>query len=420
MATRPQREPAQLVAASTVHLARELHRATSVQGLLDTPVLIPNVEDHAVLPDLDRVIIDYLPSLTAVCSQPHDRLTVEQVLVRAPLARRVPVAGLMRLASHSEDWATVEFNRVIPQRLQARRYVDDYDFYENQVAAQLVDRLHRYLSGRLHDLSTLERHIMDLSKYEYALQGPQSHWKRQKLATLLTEATGTQGQAAPIKDALRQLKELHAQVNLLRGSPLYQHVNRRTTIPFRLPRTNLLTRDRRYHRTALLWEAWALCEANDTMTRQEYRHHFPPAYVAYVTAIVLRAYRILGLVPADSTAQLREPWDSTIELVSANVRLFMQVKDSGVIEMRSGDRAVVRVVPLDVDLTAERSPVKAREALASVFHDCEAVVTPTVIVYPGQRELRATLPADLQRLLHTTGPLPPDSGPQRHFSGSYR
>jgi len=77
------------------------------------------------------------------------------VLVRAAQARRVPVVGLARLASHSEDWAGVRFGEIVPGKLLAQRYDEDYDFYENQVAVQLVDGLGRYIAQRVDKLEKL-------------------------------------------------------------------------------------------------------------------------------------------------------------------------------------------------------------------------------------------------------------------------
>jgi hypothetical protein len=398
-------EPQPLVAAAVVHVARGLREAPSARRLLTRPVLVPGIADYTVLTDLDEAIAQYLPALASVCGQPHDRLGVEHVLVRAPLARRIPVAGLIRLASHSEDWAAVEFNRVIPHRLLARRYIEDFDFYENQIAGQLVDRLRRYLARRIRNLGELNRHLARLKDYEQALQHPQSHWKRERLATLLAEATEESlDQVAPVMEALTRIQDLYNRINLLRGSPLYRRINRQATIPPRLPRTNLLSSDRHYHDTALLWEAWALREGDESTTRRQDRRDFPTAYVTYVVTIILRACAILGLAPAE---RAKPPWDGTpVELTrSDDVPLRLRMKKDGTIELWS-DQPVVRIVAQAENLTADESSSQVRKAIADLFQAYGSAGTPTIVVYPGLPSEREKLPKKLKRMVHWSGPRP--------------
>jgi uncharacterized protein DUF2357 len=402
--------PEPLVAAAVVEVARELGRAASPQELLATPVLVPDIASHAVLTGLDHAIIEDLHALAAVCRQPHDRLGVEHVLLGAPQVRRVPVAGLVRLASHSEEWAAVEFNRVIPERLLAQRYVENYDFFENQIAAQLVDRLRRYLAGRIRDLTSLRTHLADLTEYQKVLQARQSHWKLQRLATLLAEAADdSQRQSEPVKAALNRLTELYTSVNLLRGSPLYYRANRRALIPFRLPRTNLLTRDRRYHRTATLWEAWALRETREIATLEHNQREFPKAYSAYVAAIALRACSILGLAPVNTGMPLTD--EAPLDLGTEDgARLRLHVTEGTNTELSSGGVPLARIVALAEDLTADPSAARVEEALTRTFLMCRATETPTVVAYPGRPAGRADLPPKLRRLTHWIGPFPAGTG----------
>jgi Domain of unknown function (DUF2357) len=355
--------PSPVVASAVVQIARDLMRAASAEELLTTPVLVPDIGKHTTLTTLDRAIAKDLRALAAVCHQPHDRLGTEHVLLRADQARRVSPVGLARLASHSEDWAGVEFDRVVPKRLLAQRHIDDYDFYENQVAVQLVDRLRRYLGRRIRDLGKLEHHLASLNRYQKALQAPQSHWKRERLATLIGEAAATsQTQPAQVEAVLEQLGKLRTAVNLLRESPLYRRADRRAAIPFRLPRTNLLSRDRRYHRTALLWEAWAAREADESAALAENLIEFPGAYASYVAAITLRAGGVLGLQPTGASAPLSGT--GLIELGSPNgLRLHVRAGPHPEIEVSAEDKPVMHVVAIPDNITASPSSAQVGEAL---------------------------------------------------------
>ncbi|THV24499.1 DUF2357 domain-containing protein [Glycomyces paridis] len=409
-------EPSAVVMASIVYLYRQITGADDVHSILDTPLLVPDVAHHARLTPLDADIVEFLPALTGVCRQPHDRLGVEHVLVRAPQARRVPVAGLTRLASHSEDWAGVEFDRVIPERLLSVRYTDDYDFYENQVAAQLVDRLRRYLGGRIGDLRLLLRHLGDLSRYGAALEGKQSYWKRRRLSNLLAEAVeAAKDQVGPVAETLKRLEDLNEDVNLLRSSPVYNRANRRAPIPYRLPRTNLLMGNYRYHRIALLWEAWALRDADQSVLLKEQHRDFEPAFNTYALAMVLRAFGVLGFEvvngPLDEIGE-------RIGLVDGHGTQYgLRMTADEHVEVLLGEETIAAVVPFSSDITAGPSSDHVQESVDALLRKHGAAAVSTVIVYPGDRSERAPLPRRLQDQVHWTGRFSAFSGTPRQLFG---
>ncbi len=404
-------EPGPLVTASVIHVARQLECTGSVREYLDTPVLVPDIADQAASTELEEAIERHLPALTAICGRPHDRLTVEHVLMRAAQARRVPVAGLARLASRSEDWAGVRFGEIVPGKLLAQRYDEDYDFYENQVAVQLVDGLRRYIAQRVDKLEKLERHLADLKRYQEALEdGRLSHWTQRRLANLLAEAAHeSERQSVPVADALGWLTRLRVRVNLLRGSPLYSKANRRVAIPSRLRRTNLLTRDRRYHDTARLWEAWALRESRESDILREHRREFPAAYTAYVTAIVLRACQILGLTPIDPSQPMTG--GAPVELGTTDgIRLRLLAACEGIVELSAVDVPVVRVVALPNDLTVGGSATETDESVTALFRRLGGTSVPTIVAHPSDASARDAMPDDLVRRMHWTGRFPSGTG----------
>jgi hypothetical protein len=412
--------PDAMIIGSVVHVARELNRASDIGDYLSTPLLVSDIAGYMASTALDDAMTRYLGALTAVCTRPHDRLAVEHVLIRADHARRVPAAGLARLASHSEEWAGVQFGEVIPEKLMAQQYAEDFDFYENQIAAQLVDHLRRYLAQRIGDLSRLRRHLADLDHYERALRdGRQSHWAQSRLANLLAEAAdAAERQPSSVANVLKQLSDWQATVNLLRGTPVYRVANRRASIPLRLRRTNLLTRDRRYYETALLWEAWALRRLAESDTLQDQQRDFPDAYCSYMLAITIRACTILGFTPVG--AAVPAPGALPIEIrASDGVRLRLECSvnhDGGLIEFSADEAPVVQIVVLREDLTGDASLTETRKAVTTVSRHVGKTV-PTIITYPGDAAAREGLPPDLRRLAHWAGPIPPGTGTSRSLLG---
>jgi hypothetical protein len=382
-ANRSEAEPDPYIMAAVVSLVRRLdaHDADT----LGVPIVTPMSDRISDLNERDRAIEEELDALTAVCLRPIDRLGTEHVLVRAAEARRVPVEGLVRLASRTEDWlGRDDSGGILPARLLTVRFEEDFDYFENRMAAQLVDRLRRYLARRLRDLDTLERHVEGLDRYARALHDTtQSHWKRRRLSVLLGEAAedGTV-HAAAIKAAADRLRPLLCGLDRLRGTRLYRQANRRASIPFRLPRTNLLTRDLRYRRTAALWEAWALGETGAADEHRDDRENFSAAYRTFVAAAAARALDVLGLEPL---------WPEQTITVNGPA-----------IEVGSAGRTIARIISAPADLTA----VPAAEAHSEVTDD-----VPTVIAYPGLRTDRERLPPAQRAHAHWTGPRASGSRP---------
>lgn len=410
-------EPPPLVVAGVVHLFESMANADFVDGTLRTRLLVPDIAEHARLSDLDKTIIRHLPELTRVCWRPHDRLGVEHVLVRASQARRVPVEGLQRLASHSEEWAGVEFGRIVPEHLLTVRYVDDFDFYENRIAAQLVDRLRRYLGERISDLRVLTRHLSDLDRYGAALEGAQSYRKRERLAYLLAEAAEGDGRKnGQVAETLARLTKLAAEVNRLRNSPVYRRANRRSRIPYRLPRTNLLLSDHKYQRTALLWEAWALRDAKRSEDVKRQLHDFRPAYGAYVLAVVLRAFEVLGFKAVNAApGGLGGPVD--VEDGHGTRIQLRHDEDERIVAWYDG-AAIAALIPHCGDLTADPSPAKVQQALQELARETRSDSVSTVVAYPGDHSERLALPKQLRQRVHWTGRFATEDGAPRRLTGT--
>lgn len=405
--------PGELVMASVVRIGRLLEQAADVDDYLNTPIVVPAIREETGRTALDDALDRHLRALTSVCAKPHDRLDTERLLVRAEQARRVPVAGLIRLAEHSEDWAELRSGNVHPARLLAQRNVEDFDFYENRLAVQLIDHLRQYVSRRINTLEKLKRHIADLQRYEGALHERHlSHWTRARLANVLAGAASrAAAQAEPIEDELRWMLKTRERVNAHRGYALYRLAKRQVPVPLELRRTNLLSGDRHYHDVALLWKAWAQRWTRESQALRTHEHEFAHAYAAYTRAITLRACRDLGLAPMDPRASLCD--GATIDIGdSSGIRLTLHSPHEGTIELLADDQPVTRIIAVPDDLTRGGSVADAEVAAAALVSQFEDARVPTIVAYPGETVDRHVLPAVLQQFLHWAGPFPSATAPR--------
>lgn len=384
--------PEPMIVAAVVDIVDRNRQATG-QELLNINMFVPDASIRANPTELDLAIAEYLPSLSDVCLRPHDRLDHLTELTRVELARRVPPAGLTRLASHSEDIAGIERGILHPARLLSTRYTDDIDFYENQVAAQLVDRLDRYLGGRIAGLRVLERGLANLDEYNEALSRRQSWRKLGRTAGLVAAVMADhQASTAAIRASITELSRLRTRLRLLWGSPALRRANRSARLPLRLMRTNLFVQERRYRKVGMLWEAWALHESDVVTEEQRARTRFRASYRTYVAILTVRALNVLGY-EVERADGFPAP-NSTAFMRRGEEALTCAVDTTGVLTISVGGNAVSRVVPIEHDLGAPASH-RIREQWLGQLDGCGSVV-----VYPGSRDRRAALPAPTRSRLH--------------------
>ncbi|NBE85412.1 DUF2357 domain-containing protein [Micromonospora rubida] len=388
-----------LVVGSVIDTARILARAGDISAWMTTNMFVPDTVERASLRDFDREIQRGLDNLAHVCLRPHDRLARTEEVVRADVARRVPPAGLARLAGHPEEWAGVEHGRIHPQRVLSLRYVEDVDFYENRVAAQLVDRLDEYLTKRIHELTLLGASLADMSAFVGALHGTSSWRRRERIAELVAVAVADKAaSAAAIKATHAALTNARGRLRALRHSPALTHADRRARVPMRLRWTNLFTNDRRYRRVGKLWERWAVQQAADTDQARADSRDFPAAYRTYVAALSLRALALLGYRPDDPDAPAPAA-GTQLRLRGPAEELTWSMSEDGTVGVHACGTEVTRIVTDPRDFGA-KVPEPVRQGWLA---DLATLPGPIVVVYPGLRTTRSSLPRPVHQGLHPAG-----------------
>ncbi|MER7283829.1 DUF2357 domain-containing protein [Dactylosporangium sp. NPDC000244] len=395
MADRPG-APDPLVVSTVIDVARALVTNTTLGAWLADTMFVPDASHHAELSPFERAVLDGLDVIADVCLRPHDRLDRVDELVRADLARRVPPAGLARLAGHTEDWAGVEHGRIMPLRVLSQRFAEDVDFYENRVAAQLVDRLGEHLTQRIRELTTLADGLADLDEYDRALKHARSWRRLGRVARLVARAVSdTTASALAINETLDVFRRARARLAALHGSPVLRRANRRVPVPIRLMRTNLFLGDGRYRQVGALWDLWAVHESSAMAGVRSAERAFPEAYAHYVAALSLRALAILGYRPDDPADPLPFAGSTVFLRGPAGSVTWSMTEDDTVLVAAEG-RRLARLVPVSDDL-GQPAAERARAAALGVHVDT------TIVVYPGLRAARAALPSSTERLVHPAG-----------------
>ena len=395
MADRPG-APDPLVVSTVIDVARTLSANTTLGGWLTDTMFVPDASHHAELSPFEHAILGGLDVLADVCLRPHDRLDRVDELVRVDLARRVPPGGLARLAGHTEDWAGVEHGRIMPLRVLSQRFVEDVDFYENRVAAQLVDRLGEHLTRRIRELTTLADGLADFDQYDRALKQVGSWRRLDRIARLVAKVVSdTTVSAQAIAHTLNLFRRARARLEALQASPVLRRANRRVPVPIRLMRTNLFLGDGRYRKIGALWELWAVNEVSVMASVRSAERAFPKAYAHYVAALCLRALAILGYQP-DGPASALPVAGSTVLLRGLAGSITWSMAEDGTLRIAVDGRLLAQLVPVSDDLGQSHAE-RARSAALGAQADR------TIVVYPGLRAARAALPFTTDRLVHPAG-----------------
>src|SRR3954468_10504572 len=100
--------PDPLVMAVVTDIVAGLAQDAPAAERLSTNVFVPDTSSRAALTDFEIAVGREMGVLADVCQRPEERLDHETQLVGFGLARRVPPAGLTRLASRSGDWGGFE------------------------------------------------------------------------------------------------------------------------------------------------------------------------------------------------------------------------------------------------------------------------------------------------------------------------
>ncbi|GAB3835071.1 hypothetical protein ACFPIJ_11335 [Dactylosporangium cerinum] len=383
--------------AERISTGRSLDDAPAVSPVIDRKL----AETRLAPAPLEKAMEQHLRHLTAVCFRPAARLSPVNVLLPVSRSRRITSATVVRLAAHSEDWARLRPDGVIPERVLTPQRDINVDLYENRVAARLATHLWRHLTLRIAELRSLSGTFTDAQRLiEDAADRP--FLATVGLWELLVDLVEDLDWAAGVANRLHTLERLRDEVARLRGAPLWRVVNHRADVGTTLRPTNLFTDDHRYRHVSDLWQAWlasqggALTAAEELDAIQQWCRNFE----LYTGLLLHRALLSMRLTPADASAPARG--GAPARYLAGRVAVALRRGDDGVYTVARDGTDVVRVVPLPHALTASGRPDVVAAELTGLLGMPSG--PPTVVVYPAERAERAGLPLQTRlRVFETPG-----------------
>lgn len=343
------RWPDELETEAATSLAITFGDDAAWDDLAGAPAVVQGIAERARLQPLDRALLRHLPHLQHVCHRPRLHLRVDEERVPVSRARRTPVRAVADLVSHPGDWEHRTLRSIQPSRVLARLIEDEWNLYENRVAARLVDHLLAYVARRLAELHKVERSLR--AHKENVDEGKTSYWRARRIMTLWAGALDSK-----IEDDLRvtrqQLEHARRELQALLDAPLYQQVPRRVSVALSLQPTNILVNDPHYRKVAALWRAWVKLghRRQETQEQRAARRQLEArAWDRFVLHLVIRAFSSLSWSATCTRAgwTLSRDGHSTVDLTR---------DDQGVIVLRAAEGATLRLLPLCASFAEEDGP----------------------------------------------------------------
>jgi hypothetical protein len=345
--------------------------------------LAPGLEDAVKPRPLEDKIEGELHHLEEVCRKPrtHIRLETERVLVWR--ARRVDPGAPTWLAAHTEDWEHRRITGVQPRRILAQLREEEWNLYENRVAARLVDNLSAWLRRRISEV----RRVLDdifarLAEYQVSTNGSRRRLRR------ISELWGEVWEANHGKDVaeqtLKRLERLLYRVLRLMDSPLYNKVPGAAQVPRALRMTNLLNNDPNYRGVARLWHQWSLLGAPQALSPRQLHRRYQElrrAFDAWCMLLIVRACSQLGIEPVDE--HVEAPIAPGCDPIRLSTGHHLRWAPDGTLVIAEGDAICVSFVPLIHVLEKADSAAAAEGRKVPLVRAAAASAAWTVILHPA-------------------------------------
>lgn len=253
------------------------------------------VDDESQLKSFEKKLLDVVAKghLQHISTRPRIDIRYEEEVTDVARAKRLGKGSLVHLASHSENWQRQTLSGVVPKKVLARFSEDDYNIYENRVYVHLVDKIERYLKGRLSALDTLKTTLNEALAF-YKSEGIDfrlSHDVCQLWGKTFDESA-TNEVSERLDETSETLKKLHKTIRALQQDGLYLMMSRNDRISAALHRTNILNHDPHYRHLIILWDQLGKTTVNVSPEEQFKKNHsLANAYFHYTGLVLQHALR---------------------------------------------------------------------------------------------------------------------------------
>jgi hypothetical protein len=345
--------------------------------------LAPGLEEAVKPFPLEDKIEDELHHVEEVCRKPKTHIRLETDCVLVSRARRVDPRAPLWMAAHTEDWEHRKISGVQPRRILAQLREEEWDLYENRIAARLIDNLTTWLRRRISDIRRVLNDIFArLAEYQVSTIG--SRHRLIRISKLWGEAWKADDGKILAERTLQRLERLLYRVLRLMDSPLYRKVPKEARVPRALRTTNLLSNDPNYRGVARLWHHWSLLAAPQAPSpRQLHQRNqdLRRGFDAWCMLLLVRACGQLGLEALDD--YLETPITPGCGPIRLRTGHDLRWVPDGTLSIAEGAEICVKFVPIVHVLEAADSATAAEGRTAPLVRSAAGNAAWTVILHPA-------------------------------------
>lgn len=316
--------------------------------------IVPSFGGEVRMTPLEVAIEANVDALQVVCRAPRTLLRQEDDRAPVSQARRISSRSIADLVARPSDWERRTIRGIRPARVLSVVSEDDWDLYENRVAARLIDRLLALLVPRLDQLSKMKALLDEGHDFTDETRG--SYWRAQRLSRTWERVAADDSVRLQIAATWQRLAALTDSLRALLGSALYTHVPRGAQVDDALRPTNILSNDFHYRRIADLWRRAVLVRAQAAPTRAEALRHrrlVSAHFDAFARLLVLQALHGFGYEPTSPAACFAE---GPMRLQGPRGKLDLQASPDGTLVLRQGSRELP-IVALPVSPAGDTTKV---------------------------------------------------------------
>jgi hypothetical protein len=397
--------PVSLVTENIAETARRLSTladtAAPLSAWLAVSPLLTDIDKRLEPYQLDRHIDAELPHVQAVSRDPHSRLRTEHMEVPVGRARRTTWRTVVHLAANSQTWAARRLHGVEPARLLNPVRMPDYEFYENQLVAALIDLLWRHVQARAAELDTITESVTRAREFLDQVNSRPGHRERDRLYNLVSQMVAGHRLDEHLTGQRLRVAELGNAAARLLTEPLRTNIRAPYVGPPQRRPTNLFVGNSDYRGCGRLWDAWIRVGQGAEVEDEEAAiAEWCRAFAHYTALLVVRALDQLAqpAAPGDATPgpQHGEP-GPLYRYRDRAITLSWQADDTFTISLEQ--RPVLRIVPLPHALTRSQDP-ETVEGWLTALAGAASGPERTAVIYPGEPGERVHLPLPLRLAVH--------------------
>lgn len=365
------------------------------------PLALEMLQREHALTLREQQLADDRGALAHVCQRPRTLLRRDTERTLTGRARRIAPKAEEFLASHPEDWERRRMGTVVPRCVLASVVDEEWNTYENRVAARLVDRCRVVLQARVRELTKaldMLRELANLADFDDGI----SHRKWDRICRLLGHAGDPRNGFRAVERVRDTVAGLLLAMRGLEDSPLYTHVPRRAVVVGALRPTNVLAHDQFYSKVARLWRLFGTQEVVQGPSELDVyleRQRIAAEYEQFAALVIMWALADLGFRTPDGSVPTQ---DDRIEVKDGRgLRLSLEWSAAGFV-LRDAEGGAVQLLPLPHALTAEGAGAPLEIAFSALLdaagQRCSAE-PPLVVLFPSTVGERRLLPPTLQEEL---------------------